>query len=462
MKEIPDDLIEYTSQEHGTIVLWSDADRISWKKATTVFEKCENKIGRMYRYWLNDGSIKLRMVLLDQNGHILPNGDNYFRAVDPLFLMENAKYEDSPEKPMFEIYRNRYLKNYQVEVNGEIKQATVEMNFSIAKKSIRYSDDDEKLIPGNKKYGKLAKECIGVSIVRENRELELCDSWYMARQKDPRHRWWGAEIKFDSILDEVFGVTNNKQSANHLTELARKNIEELNSEFNLSTNNLDEDLKQLQDDSPNSYILYDVITQIQSTISKMDASVEGQLRTTKAHKANRHESDVKTKSMYDDLVTKRSKDEETRSTTDLLVEERGENRAPSVEQSISKNPEYSSEDRKKILDDVTLGHRCSIVAAPVDSSSFFNIVAEDTQMIIKLNTQHPMYDKLFGVFDSILCGGEDAETTKIMVRDAFDSVQFLLASWARMEDESKTAEQRISYRRIREQWGSILEESFKP
>ena len=146
--------------------------------------------------------------------------------------------------------------------------------------------------------------------------------------------------------------------------------------------------------------------------------------------------------------------------TDKLIVERGENRLIGVDDSISQNEDYSDLDREKIRDDVILGHRCSIVVSKSDSSSFFNIATEDTQMVVKLNSSHAMYDQLFGKFDSILTGSGDAETIKIQVKDAFDTVQYLLASWARMEDESRTPELRKQYRQTRERWGTILEESY--
>ena len=47
---------------------------------------------------------------------------------------------------------------------------------------------------------------------------------------DPRERWWGAEVEFPPALDEVFGVTNNKQAATHFAELATMDWEQLREE----------------------------------------------------------------------------------------------------------------------------------------------------------------------------------------------------------------------------------------
>ena len=52
--------------------------------------------------------------------------------------------------------------------------------------------------------------------MRAGRELELDQSWIVSY--DPRERWWGVEVEFPPSLDEVFGVTNNKQTARYFSE----------------------------------------------------------------------------------------------------------------------------------------------------------------------------------------------------------------------------------------------------
>ena len=39
-------------------------------------------------------------------------------------------------------------------------------------------------------------------------------------RSDPRDRWWGIEVMFDPELDDVFGVTNNKQAATYFGNLS--------------------------------------------------------------------------------------------------------------------------------------------------------------------------------------------------------------------------------------------------
>src|SRR3546814_1682769 len=51
------------------------------------------------------------------------------------------------------------------------------------------------------------------------RELDLDPAW--TNSYDPTERWWGVEVEFPSTLDEVFGVTNTKQSATIFSHMAQ-------------------------------------------------------------------------------------------------------------------------------------------------------------------------------------------------------------------------------------------------
>ena len=62
---------------------------------------------------------------------------------------------------------------------------------------------------GSTPWGKHAARVQGVSIVRAGRELDLSQAW--VDSYEPQERWWTVEVEFDPILDEIFGVVNNKQ-----------------------------------------------------------------------------------------------------------------------------------------------------------------------------------------------------------------------------------------------------------
>lgn len=65
--------------------------------------------------------------------------------------------------------------------------------------------------PGNSALGKHAAKMEGISVVRARREIDFRRFDFYNVINEPQHRWWGCEIIFESELDEVFGVANNKQ-----------------------------------------------------------------------------------------------------------------------------------------------------------------------------------------------------------------------------------------------------------
>ena len=72
---------------------------------------------------------------------------------------------------------------------------------------------------GHAPWGKHADHNMGVSMIRAHREIEIDPSWVSG--DDPRERWWTVEVDFPTALDEVFGVTNNKQGTMTFQRLAR-------------------------------------------------------------------------------------------------------------------------------------------------------------------------------------------------------------------------------------------------
>jgi hypothetical protein len=65
--------------------------------------------------------------------------------------------------------------------------------------------------------GRFARDQAGISIMRADREL--CIEGTLA--SEATDRWWGLEVSFGAELDEVFGVTNNKQDVPYFAQALR-------------------------------------------------------------------------------------------------------------------------------------------------------------------------------------------------------------------------------------------------
>ena len=127
---------------------------------------------------------------------------------------------------MFKLFNERMWQVPVGKVQGEIHvRCTMARSDAIneAKSEIPWPKSYRN--PGDAPWGKHADRNKGVSIVRARRELELSLAW--VNNYEPTERWWSVEVEFDPILDEIFGVVNNKQHAHAFVEGARTNLEEM-------------------------------------------------------------------------------------------------------------------------------------------------------------------------------------------------------------------------------------------
>lgn len=217
----------YNFEEHGTLVLWKDCDRIVPKTIPYLKPQLEFSLGQKFRYFLAKGEQTIRLVNLnidDNSIDIKPN--------DPMFLMENncvlgnpcnpGSIDQNTEgdlEPLFEPYSFDDNNTGIVEVpvvywdrkNEEKRESTVTIRFSKVKSKFYDLNAFPTGNPGGSNMGKYVNRLQGISIVRANREIDFGKFDYYDNQNRPTHRWWGCEIIFGTELDEAFGVANNKQ-----------------------------------------------------------------------------------------------------------------------------------------------------------------------------------------------------------------------------------------------------------
>ena len=131
-------------------------------------------------------------------------------------------------------------------------------------------------------YGKHAAKNIGLSIVREGRELDLDPSW--TNSYDPTERWWGVEVEFPSTLDEVFGVTNTKQNATTFSHMAQF---EWRTEANPGES-MSEFCKRIQSDGDPRALLVPIVEHIRKQIQEVRKRLKKQTAGRRT-KQDRHD-----------------------------------------------------------------------------------------------------------------------------------------------------------------------------
>lgn len=215
----------YDFTQHGTLVYWKNCDNVKPKTMTGLNDRLEFALGRKFRHLIRNGTHNIRLITIGHEGQaidVLPN--------DPMFLM-NPNYVlgniNDPSnicerkninctESIFEPYGQDGGKviipvPYADKKTGEQKTSDVHVYFS----KVRAEFYDQTAIstgdPGSKPIGKYVKKLEGISVVRANREIDFGSFDFYDKTNNPYHRWWGCEIHFDPVLDEVFGVANNKQ-----------------------------------------------------------------------------------------------------------------------------------------------------------------------------------------------------------------------------------------------------------
>ncbi|MBI2870507.1 MAG: ATP-binding protein [Candidatus Omnitrophica bacterium] len=196
---------------HGTIVVWSECDRLNPSRPSFLIQRLQQEIGRIFRYALWGGR------------RITINGQDV-RPRDPLFLREGSNLQGArrygPEvKYLVKVY----------DTAGRPATSTVLVRFAELPIEEWYT------LPNEEKRRQGISKKAGVSILRAGREIDY--GWYFMRgkRKENYDDWWRCEVEFQPDLDELFGVTHTKQEINptdQITELLAPDFEEIAHKLN--------------------------------------------------------------------------------------------------------------------------------------------------------------------------------------------------------------------------------------
>jgi len=426
----------------GTLVVWSKIDRCIWRTGKAIIDNSEFLIGRMYRTFLHTNQVKIRMVAFDLDTFskiiekdALPN--------DPGYLMEKTSCPPPfNHQSMFNPWEGD---NYEhiVTINFKGKEHTVKLRFSYAKEEARQVELGKN--PGSMPHGQHASKNVGVSVVRAGRELELDTGVVSA--SDPRERWWGVEVEFPPSLDDIFGVTNNKQSARNFSELLKFDIESLLEEGKTIAQ-LKEELEKEED--PKSSLLI-IANKINSQLSVIRRLLQAQ---TKGTRANEKRHDLYKTEKVATTVTQERKSQGYKGKSDEDEKLPKEERKQVIEQTLKE--EGVTEAQAELLAATTVndGLKYAFVEAPLDTPAFFSVKPRGGAIIVTLNTDHPAYKNLVEVLEEDIDKADmDALASRLI--NSLEGLKLLLMAWARYEDEQPDGKRKEDARDTRIDWGRI-------
>lgn len=443
-RQIPEQWLQIAPTIHesetGTLVVWSSLDKVKWRTAKSTLENTEALVGRIYRKLLGNG---LQLHLTSA-----ADGETDSRRVrpnDPLYLMTGtstpAPYDD---KSMFQTYGKDGRQTFTIEFDGATHEVLV--NLAYARPESRNLPDGTDA--GHQPYGKHARSNVGVSVVRADRELSLDTAW---SNRDLRERWWGAEVCFPPALDEVFGVTNNKQYATHFTEMA---------DYYLDTQNDDEwtEIKGQweEEDDPQRHLL-EICNYLHSQIGVMRIHLREQVKGRRGNKQQRHDVEVESKATQ--AFKERAESGNDAGDADLDVP--AESKRSAIEANLIAK-KYTETSAREIAD-LVVSKDLRVVFVEkenVEAPAFFAIEVEPGFTEIVFNTAHPAHEMLISVLETPE-NDESALQLRGRIEDASATFKLILAAWARYEAEEKSGERKERLREMRGEWGRMAKAFLK-
>jgi hypothetical protein len=231
--------------EHGTVVVWRNPDRLTYKVSSTLAEHLVADFGVTYRYLLDDKSIIVWGTKV--------------QPVDPLFLDPRGRYylkpEDGGAQPIASIniaaryYHDPDTGAFHLEEIEDMSKTDPEdkntiavgvMRVRISRLPYEFAGRTDDLSPEAKDRLAIRQSHRGMSFVRAGREIETLDAFPRSKRDSANGlgRWpllqgyayyWGIEVAFTPDFDDVFGISNDKQRVRPIEDfwrvLAKKDID---------------------------------------------------------------------------------------------------------------------------------------------------------------------------------------------------------------------------------------------
>ena len=339
----------------------------------------------MYRKFLDpdivqdDDKVSIRMLAFDLDNPGNEIIEKFALPNDPGYLIAKTSCpEPFSDTPMFKVWEGAgvtYERIVNIKFRDKLHQ--VKIRFSYAKEEARLTNDGSN--PGDKPYGKHAAKNIGVSIIRAGRELDLDQS--LVIKYDTTERWWGIEVEFPPSLDDLFGVTNNKQSARNFTELIGQDIESLLTD-ETSITKLKDELREQED--PREPLL-EIAQTIKSNLSIIRTAIRNQTRGTRNSKKNQRYKGA-TPEKRATKVTENRQHEGYQGESDKDESLPAEQRQAAIETTLTDIgvPENKAKELAAIT--VSDNLKYTFAEANLETAAFFSVKPKGGAIVVTLNT----------------------------------------------------------------------------
>ena len=458
--------------ESGTLVVWKDV-RPSWRRARTLRTNLADLCGRIYRNFVADNSLVLTTGVFDLTRGETIDDPETVPAVDPMFLTnwnEKALLDNGfkGDDTLFDGFtgtigdsgRNQ-AGEYEpecIKVKGADGEVIGRCLMESSYRSMR-ALSEERLTPGRNPgdtaYGRLAKKLQGISILRSRREIDLDPAWLRISQTVDR--WVSVSLDFDPDLDDIFGVSNDKQKAHRLAETA-----------SLDRGEIQHRIKRLEHESDPDYQVLACL-RVALAIKTRLRDMQEIVRKQRARRPDPQPGDPEEQPTSDP----------SKATVAELVET-GEkitkegHQLPHDQVAPGDDPKGTAEvyvgstsegvPADTVRPEIVIEHKLKVDVVTDEhdlSSKIFRASLGPGHMVIHLIGRHPLSASLA----RLLRREEDLDPDEELptIQDAMKTIRGLLISYARAQvevaDSNKT--QAAEFERCALQWGEVAERVFK-
>ena len=402
----------------GTLVVWSKLDNLRFKKVIALTNSLNEELCKIYRFYLNGGDFgnKRNICIQDVNLNTKHTNEINLVANDPMYLMTPNNLPDYTDQATNELLDSFTVPVEYTDIDGSVQRSNYDVRLSIARPEIQG-------LGGNSTQGRHYEKNTGISFVRAGREIGF-GTYGFTTSSEPRNRWWGMEIRFNPELDELFGVTNNKQEVTNVRTLSDS-----------MKNDLFEDETTQEED-----FLLELNRIIIEHLKNMMTTVTGRRVGERKKKQFNPVKDIVNKELNKQIVQTESKDHGSKLTDQEKITER-------VSAILADNTSLNKEEAEKIAEE-TINYEVDILTDEWSGTAFLDKKVAGNTAMGKINRNHSFYE----IFYSEL---EDSVDPK-----GFNALTIVLMALIRAEDEMQPtmdSNNQKTLGRFREKWGYYID-----
>lgn len=416
--------IEGQVEESGTLIIWTKCDRLDISKAKTLFKRMQDELCRAYRHFLDHDNrygkrCSIKLVCGGSERDVIE-----LKANDPLYLMTPNNlpgYEDEATN----VLHGDVIK-LDLPYNSDGETGIVEVRFSVALPQTQAQG-------GNSVLGQHYRQNTGVSFVRAAREIDFGAFGFFNTQEE-RQRWWGCEVRFEPIFDEVFGVTNNKQSVRGVNYLSLKEFKDEHPD----------DWEQMLEDDPKLKLRAELSKVLYNNIKQLNDIILSRGKGARSENPGDSSAIEKSAKIANEELGKENKN--TKSANDGANKSDSEKIDEWTKALLDLDSSISEAEAKQEAE-TRVGLIVSKTFSSWPGSQFFTIETVGSTCNLVINMKHPFYSTMY----EPLANSEDHRF--------IDALDLMLMAYARTQDELYDRIDQIE--EINNLWGTHLRNFLK-